>query len=534
MNRKLTFTIILLTAVFSGTSKPAVQKGKGLPNIIIILADDLGYSDIGCYGSEIPTPNIDKLAQNGIRITQFYNSGRCCPTRVSLLTGLHPHQTGIGEMTVEPERKKDFDNVPPAYQGYLNRECVTMAEVLKQSGYKTYMTGKWHLGQHREELKPLQRGFDKFYGILSGASSFFEPSGLRGLSYGNDTLPVPKQPYYTTDAFTDSAIAFVKQTPENEPFFLYLAYTAPHWPLHAKEEDIAKFRGKYKELGWDNMRENRFQKQKEMGIVPPNAKISERDHRVRPWDEVDEKQKDESDYRMATYAAQIYSMDYNIGKLIDMLEKSGQLNHTLILFLSDNGACAEPYNEFGGQDISQINEFRVWWNVSIGLGWANACNTPLFKYKSMTHEGGISTPLVVHWPDVIKEQKGKVSHHTGYLIDLMPTIVEAAGAKYPETFQKGKNIYPNEGFSLMPVFQTGKGEEYEYMYWEHIGNCAIRKGKWKAVKKLEDENWELYDIVNDRIESTDLSKEHPVIVKELNDNWYEWANLHHVLPKKIK
>lgn len=531
MNRKLTFTIILLTAVFSGTSKPAVQKGKELPNIIIILADDMGYSDIGCYGSEIPTPNIDKLAQNGIRITQFYNSGRCCPTRASLLTGLHPHQTGIGEMTVEPERKKDFDNVPPAYQGYLNRECVTMAEVLKQSGYKTYMTGKWHLGQHREESKPLQRGFDKFYGILSGASSFFEPSGLRSLSYGNDTLPVPKQPYYTTDAFTDSAIAFVKQTPQNEPFFLYLAYNAPHWPLHAKKEDIAKFRGKYKELGWDKMRENRFQRQKEMGIVPQGANLSERDYRVPAWEEVDEKQKDESDYRMATYAAQINAIDYNVGKLIEFLKKNRLLQNTLILFLSDNGAEA-GHNVFGDRPVEEINEFRVWWNIDYGIAWANASNTPIYNYKTTVHEGGISTPLIVHWPDFIKDQKGKITNQTASLIDLMPTIIEVAGAKYPDTFHNGNNIYPNEGYSLLPVFKTGTGQAHEYMYWEHIGNCAIRKGDWKAVKRLEDEKWLLYNIKDDRIESTDHSAQHPEIVKELNDKWYEWANSHFVLPKK--
>lgn len=503
------------------------------PNIIIIMADDMGYSDIGCYGSEIPTINIDKLAENGLRFTQFYNSARCCPTRASLMTGLHPHQTGVGHMTKSPNKPDSYDDWgTEGYKGYLNRNCVTMAEVLKEAGYRTYMTGKWHLGYHEKSRWPLQRGFDKFYGIFSGASSYFQPSGLRGLSYGNDTLPAPSQPYYTTDAFTDSAIAFVRQTPIEEPFFLYLAYNAPHWPLHAKEKDIAKFRGKYKELGWDKMRKNRFQKQIEIGIVPPESKISERDHRVRSWKEVDDNQREESDYRMATYAAQIYCMDYNIGKLVKALEARGQLDATLIVFLSDNGACAEPYNEFGGQDISQINEFRVWWNVSIGLGWANACNSPLSRYKSMTHEGGISTPLIVHWPDIIKEQKGKITQHASYLIDLMPTILEVAGAKYPETFHNGNNIHPNEGISLLPVFKSGKGKVHEYMFWEHQNNCAIRKGKWKAIKKLDDEHWELYNLENDRIESNDLASEYPEIIDELNGKWYEWAETHFVLPKK--
>ena len=505
------------------------------PNIIIILADDMGYSDIGCYGSEIPTPNIDKLAENGLRFNQFYNTARCCPTRASLMTGLHPHQTGIGHMTKPPEKPNEYDEWgTEGYVGYLNRNCVTMAEALKQGGYSTYMTGKWHLGFHDKSRLPLQRGFDKFYGIFSGASSYFEPSGLRGLRYGNDTLPAPLQPYYTTDAFTDSAIAFVNQNPENQPFFLYLAYTAPHWPLHAKEKDIAKFRGIYKELGWDKMRENRLEKQIELGIFPQGTKLSERDTIVRPWDEVDEKQKDESDYRMATYAAQIYSMDYNIGKLVKALEESGQLDNTIIVFLSDNGACAEPYNEFGGQDISQINEFRVWWNVSIGAGWANACNTPLYKYKSMTHEGGIRTPLIVHWPATIKEQAGKISDAKAYLIDLMPTFLDAAKTDYPATFHNGNNIQPNEGISLLPVFKTGTGEAHEYMYWEHQNNCAIRWGKWKAVKKIDDEKWELYNIASDPIEANNLANAHPEIEKQLNDKWYEWADSHYVLPKKIQ
>ena len=371
--------LILILILIAGFYACNQEKAEKRPNIIVILADDMGYSDIGCYGSEIPTPNIDALAENGVRFSQFYNTARCCPTRASLMTGLFPHQTGIGQMTNSPKGDTYKSWGTEGYIGYMNRHCVTMAEVLKGAGYHTYMTGKWHLGYHAEDRWPLQRGFEKYYGCIPGACSYFWPNGDRGLTMGNQKLSPPDSTsYYTTDAFTDYAIRFIEEQKDEDPYFLYLAFNAPHWPLHAKKEDIEKFVGKYM-IGWDEVRKQRFQRQLEMGLFEGKLKLSERDHRVRPWSEVDEKQKKLSDYRMAVYAAQVYALDYNVGKLVDKLKERGELDNTLILFLSDNGGCAEMYDEFGSKPQSWINKANYGGAVSYGIGWANASNTPFFE-----------------------------------------------------------------------------------------------------------------------------------------------------------
>ena len=320
------------------------------PNVVLIMVDDMGYSDIGCYGGEILTPNIDALASKGVRFTQFYNTSRSCPTRASLMTGLYQHQTGIGQMSEDPfnqpNQKSPNDWGVPGYKGFLNRNCVTIAEVLKESGYHTYMAGKWHLGMHGEEKWPLQRGFERFYGILAGACSYLRPSGGRGLTLDNTKLPVPEAPYYTTDAFTDYAIRFVDEQKDDKPFFLYLAFNAPHWPLQAKEEDIQKFTKIYREKGWDEIREARRKRMTKLGIIEPNTEFAEWENRK--WNELTEQEKDKVAYRMAVYAAQVHCVDYNVRKLLDYLKKNRKLDNTLVMFLSDNGACAEPYAELGG------------------------------------------------------------------------------------------------------------------------------------------------------------------------------------------
>ena len=506
------------------------------PNIVVIMADDMGYSDIGCYGSEIPTPNIDRLARNGVRFTQFYNVARCCPTRATLLTGLNAHMAGIGQMSEDPytEQNDRWNWGTDGYRGYLNRNCVTFAEVLKEAGYHTYMTGKWHVGMHGDEKRPLARGFEKYYGILSGASSYFYPSGLRHLTYMNEDVPAPDSTkYYTTDAFTDYAIQFIDEQKDNKPFLLYLAYNAPHWPLHAKKEDIQKFVGKYMQ-GWDEVRKKRLMRQIELGVFEDSVGLSARDNRVRPWSMVDAEQKVRSDYRMAVYAAQVYALDYNIGKLIDYLDKNGKLDNTLILFLSDNGACAEVYEEFGSKPDSYINRASFGGSVSYGIGWANASNTPFFEYKVKTFEGGISTPLIVHWPAKMEVEKGSFNRTTAHLMDIIPTLLDAAGAEYPKTFHNGNKIFPIEGFSLLNCLNGEPLPKHEYIFWEHQGYCAVRYGRWKVVKQLEDEKWKLFDIDKDRMESKDLAAENQELVKQLNEKWYEWANSHRVLPKKLK
>ena len=523
-------TILILLSALLLWNCTSTEKDER-PNIVLIMVDDMGYSDIGCYGGEIPTPHIDNLAENGVRFSSFYNTARCCPTRASLMTGLFPHQTGVGQMTNSPKGDTYKNWGTEGYQGYLNKKCVTMAEVLKTAGYHTYMTGKWHLGYHAEDRWPLQRGFDKYYGCIPGACSYFRPSGKRGLTLMNEQLPPPDSNYYTTDAFTDYAIKFIEEQEDEAPFFLYLAYTAPHWPLHAKDDDIEKFVGKYMN-GWDNVRDERLKRQLEMGLFGSNANLAARDERVRPWSEVADTQKIKSDYRMAVYAAQVYSMDYNVGKLVQHLKDAGKYDNTLIIFLSDNGACAEMYDEFGSKPDSYINKVDYSGAVSYGIGWANASNAPFYEYKVRTYEGGISAPLIAHWPKGITEQKGKITHNVNYLIDIAPTFYELAGASYPATFHNGNSIHPLKGVSLVPVFKNGKGDEHEYMFWEHANNCAIRKGDFKAVKRVKDETWQLFNIAEDRAEQNDIAAEHPEIVKELNEKWYEWANSHYVLPKK--
>jgi arylsulfatase len=506
------------------------------PNIVLILADDMGFSDIGCFGSEIPTPNLDKLAQTGVRFSQFYNTTRCCPTRASMLTGLYQHQTGIGNMAESPNShdgpKDRNDKGVPGYKGFLNHRCITIAEALKPAGYHTYMSGKWHMGMHGQEKWPLQRGFDSYYGILAGACSYFKPQGGRGLTKGNTKLPPPEGDYYTTDAFTDEAIRMIKEQKDDKPFFLYLAYNAPHWPLHAKKEDYEKFVGKYMK-GWDVLREERYQKQKLLGLFDRHIPLSPRDPRVRPWNEVDETQKMESDFRMAVYAAQINCIDQNIGKLIETLSSLNKLENTLIIFLSDNGACAEPYTEFGGGKLEDINNPDIAGAVSYGIGWANLSNTPFYQYKTKSYEGGIAAPFIASWPAKIKKNNaGKIYHTPAALIDLMPTFLEVSKAEYPDTYPDGTKLFPLVGKSLLKAITKGKACGHEYLFWEHSGSSAIRKGDWKAYKHVDDSQWELYNLKTDRAEQVNVSKNHPELIKELNEKWYKWAYSHQVLPKQ--
>lgn len=508
------------------------SSGQQKPNIVLIMADDMGFSDLSCYGSEIPTPNIDKLANNGIRFGQFYNTARCCPTRASLLTGLFPHQTGIGHMTEEPANESGENWGTAGYQGYLNRNCVTIAEVLKPAGYHTYMAGKWHLGFHGEQKWPLQRGFEKYYGILAGASSYFKPQGGRGLFYDNIKMDAPQGNYYTTDAFTDSAIAFLGAQKDQKPFFLYLAFNAPHWPLQAKPEDIKNFQGVY-EKGWEVIRENRYQNQLKSGIIDPKTVLSPRDSAVRSWKDLTGNEQKDVAYRMAVYAAQVSCIDQNVGKLINTLRKTGKFDNTLIIFLSDNGACPEPYKELGGGTMAEINDPEKSSAVSYGMGWANVSSTPYRKWKREMEEGGIKAPFIAHWPQGIsKGLENKIVNTPSYLIDIMPTFLELTKAKYPAQFDSNK-IQALEGRSMVPLFTGKVVDEHQYMYWEHEGNQAIRKGNYKAVKDSNKKNWELYDLSSDRTETKDLAAQLPEITKELIMKWNEWADSHFVLPKHI-
>ena len=513
----------------SNTGRRQNKDSQEKPNIIIIMADDMGYSDIGCFGGEIPTPNIDALAQSGIRYTQFYNTGRSCPSRASLLTGLYAHQAGIGRMSEDPgSRPEKEESCPDGYKGFLNRSCVTIAEVLKSEGYDTYMAGKWHVGMHGQEKWPLQRGFDRFYGILAGACNYLRPQGGRGLTLDNTQLAPPSQPYYTTDAFTDYALDFISNREKDNPFFLYLAFNAPHWPLQAKQEDIDRFLHKY-DAGWQSIRAARLERMKALGIIPENCEAAEWESRM--WEELTDEEKANSSLRMAVYAAQVHCLDRNVGRVIDYLESSGQRDNTLIIFLSDNGGCAEPYSETGFGTVEEINSLTSWVAPSYGLPWAQTSNTPFRKYKVRAYEGGISTPLILSWPDRYKKYGGQLRSNPGHIIDLMATCIDVSGAAYPETFHNGQTIYPLDGRSILPAIRNPKAEIHDYIYGEHFENRFVRHGKWKAIMDEKTKVWELYDIEADRSETRDLAGRYPEILQELIEKWQSWADSHIVYPK---
>jgi arylsulfatase len=509
--------VILLGLLFG------VQQGRAAdrPNIVIVMVDDMGFSDIGCYGSEIKTPNLDQLAANGLRFKQFYNTGRCCPTRASLMTGLHPHQTGIGHMTEGPELPSPLENEP--YQGFLNQQCVTLAQVLKGAGYHTLMTGKWHLSYHRKEGWPLQRGFDKYFGIISGASHYVKPDKLRGLTYMNEPVEAPEG-FYVTDAFTDYACQFVEESLEEEtkPFFLYLAYNAPHWPLQAKPEDLAKYEGTYQE-GWEALSETRLARQQEMGLIDPAWKPAP--HEGPEWATLTSDQKKILDLRMAAYAGCIDSVDQNIGKLVSKLKALGQYENTVFFFLSDNGACAEGGILGSGNEESIRNALSTEGTAGprCGRAWANASNTPFRLYKHFVHEGGMATPLIVHWPEgIARERRGSWVESMGYLPDFMPTCIELAGGAYPSHFA-GHKIPSHAGESLVPLLKRGDTSVHNGpVYWEHEGNRALREGKWKLVWS-GDGPWELFDLVSDRTEMNDLVAEFPRKAADMQRRWEGWA-----------
>ncbi|MEO7338102.1 MAG: arylsulfatase, partial [Caldimonas sp.] len=520
------------------------------PNVVLILNDDMGYSDIGCYGGEIETPNLDRLAERGLRFSQFYNTARCSPSRASMLTGLHPHQTGVGILT--------YDSGPEGYAGNLNHRCVTIPQVLKANGYKTYMSGKWHVASNLTtptDTWPLQRGFDEFFGTIIGAGSFYDPNTL---TRGNQNIEHEAQAdpaFFYTDAISDQAVDYIethcRETPET-PFFTYVAYTAPHWPLHAHDDDIAKYKGRF-DAGWDQLRSERLDKLVASGLLEEHWKLTERDPSQPAWTEAEQHaQKRTWTLRcMEVYAAQVDRMDQGIGRIVAALEKAGRLDDTVLIFLSDNGACAEDIPEdvtvdelvdklmiarrrtrsgepvHFGNDIARMpgpeNTYQ-----SYGTAWANLSNTPFRLYKHWIHEGGISTPLIVHWPAGIAAG-GAIRHTPGYLPDIMATILDVTGTAYPSTWE-GNAIDPIEGQSLAAAFD-GDLPGRPPMFWEHEGNAAVRIGSWKLVRNYP-LAWELYDMEADRTELRDLSAAYPQRVIDMAAHYEAWAKRCGVIPRE--
>jgi arylsulfatase len=537
---------------------------------LILLADDLGFSDLGCYGGEIRTPNLDSLAANGLRFTQCYNSSRCCPSRASLLTGLYPHQAGIGRFVGNGAGL-------PGYRGRLSEQCVTLAEVLGKSGYGTYACGKWHVN----EPGPTQRGFDEFYGYIHGyAVNSWEPGMMIRLPEGRPQRSYPKGEYYATVAITDHALDFldIAREKKNRPWLMYVAYQAAHFPVQAPPKLTASYVATY-ERGWDVLRAERLERMKKLGLMPSelqltprspidNAAVAKRlgsmteDGRNPAWDSLDAKRRADLAQRMAVYAAMVETMDTNIGRLVDSLRQHGELDNTLILFLSDNGACAE-WEPFGFDlDPARFRNPKPGHGIdgatpgmpnvlhegdalaamggpdslfSYGCAWANLCNTPLMMYKHYAHEGGIRSPLIAHWPGRIGG-KGEWRPHVAHVMDIMATCVDVSGAQYPATFG-GKDILPMAGRSLLPALLNHPAEP-RMLIFEHEHNAAVRDGDWKLVGKdilghdglKPDAKWELYNLASDPAEQHNLAAERADLAEQLSRKFLDEARRTLVLP----
>lgn len=533
MRKEIAFTLILAGCIFNGftsfgclTSKPAkplllklakfrlpepAKKDKR-PNILLILADDLGYSDLGAYGGEIQTPNLDRLARQGLRLQQFYNNSICAPTRASLLTGQYQHKAGVGYFS-------DALGLP-AYQGYLNQESLTLAEVLKESGYSTLTSGKWHVANKTTSL-PWQRGFDRVY-PQDVESAISDAPKEKTLVTNQQGYPISD--FFQTNVITKNAISFIDEAHQKpNPFFLYLAYTAPHWPLIALPEDIAKYKGKY-DKGWDVLRRERFERQKELGIVPRDAKISVKDDDIYDWGRLSYDQRQLWAKKMEVYAAMVDRMDQGIGEVLKKLEEIGESDNTIVIFISDNGAPAEDLVRW--HHGATKNEGPVGTEGSYesqGKNWSYLSNTPFLGFKDDMHEGGINSPFIAWYPAKIKA--GGIAKGTGHVIDLAPTFYQLANASYPKKY---KNISPNAlpGKSLLPLLFSGQGvvQRNEPLFWERAGSRAVREGKWKLVSTYPAYSWELYDLDQDLGETTNVAKENHEVLNRLSVKYFQWAN----------
>ncbi len=506
--------ILILIAFIFGLSTASIAKNNSRPNIIVILADDLGYSDLGCMGAEIETPKLDGLARGGILFTKFYNTSRCCPSRASLLTGQYQWDAGIGHMD------HAIGNYPE-YQGYLNSSSVTIAELLRDNGYRTFMSGKWHVGSNREHW-PDKRGFDQFYGTPPGGGIYFYPSPFYKRDvFKNGQQVFPDSNWYSTDAFTNAAIEFIHQTENQDtPFFIYLAYIAPHFPLQAKKQDIDKYRETYK-CGYEEIRKKRFERQKQLGIVSKDYPASNPVYD--DWNKIENRE--EEVLKMATYAAMVDCMDQNIGRLMQSLKETGLYENTLILFLSDNGACPANFNKTPEVEIGTRNS-----NAAYGI-WYNVSNTPLRYGKRKQYEGGIATPLIVHWPEGIKNG-GLINHEPAHINDIMPTCLDVANVEYPQSYNT--NVLDElDGSSILPIINGKKQNKKRLFYWEHEGNKAIMQNDWKLVK-LHKKEWKLYNLASDPFETNNLITQFSEKARFLEEKYNQWAIEHGVKNWPVK
>lgn len=513
----------------------ALKAQDNRPNILIIMVDDMGYSDPGCFGGEIETPNIDRLSEDGVRLTQFYNCARSCPTRASLLTGLYAQQAGLTNNG-----------------NSLTQNCVTLAEVLKEAGYQTGMAGKWHLSEtrprenkneqlewlaHRKDFGPFaplatypcNRGFDEHWGVIWGVVDYYDPFSL---VHNEEPIKEVPQDFYMTDFITDHAVQMIDRfTANKKPFFLYVAHDAPHWPLMAPEKDIAKYRGKY-DGGWDSLRVTRYKRMIELGLVDPVTEPCARNESGEKW--ADCERKEWESRHMEVHAAMVDHVDQGIGKIVAELKKTGAYNNTIVFFLSDNGASPERgfppgFDRAGttrdGREIVYNDYYapgpETTWGY-LGKAWAGALNTPYRFWKAESYHGGNATPFIMEWPEGLKVKRGSINRSmVGHVIDIMPTCLHLARASYPEQY-RGHRIEPYEGISLAPFIAGEDFKGNDTLYWEHSGGRAIRAGDWK-LSALRNRQWELFNLKDDLTETMDLSCSYPEKVQEMNALWRTWA-----------
>ena len=503
----------------TGESPGAAHPGAR-PNIVVVLADDMGFSDIGPYGSEISTPTLDRLAAGGIRFRQFYNNAKCSPTRASLLTGLYPHEAGMGDLA--DGRPRDAG----PYQGYLPDHVTTIASALRSAGYRTIMSGKWHLGDYPEHW-PKQRGFDRYFGLISGATSYFEllpePGRIRRMALEDTPWAPEPGSFYATDAYTDYAVGAVEEhrrAHPDQPFFLYLAYTAPHFPLHALPEDIQKYAHRY-DAGWDALRAERYERMRLLNVIGDRHANAPRPSTVPAWTTTADTAGEAR--RMAVYAAMVDRMDQGIGRLLAALERTGAADNTLVLFLSDNGGTAEDVGGRGLNDPSVAVGARGSY-AAYREPWAYASNTPFRLYKNWLHEGGIATPLIAWWPSGIR-RPGRLSDAVGHVIDIYPTLLDVAGVRPPAGSAAPAGSPRRQGRSFAPVLRDGvpppRGAP---LFWAYGGNWAVRDGHWKLVYDgTRAKREELFDLSTDPTELHDVSQRFPVRVKSMRQAWLAWA-----------
>ncbi len=519
MNRYLTLSAGALTLLANVAGASSRDKGK--PNILVIITDDLGYSDPGCYGGDIPTPNIDRLAAEGMRMLNFHSNPVSSPTRASLMTGLYPTRAGVGRMGLR--------TATPEYGDHLREDCTTIAENLRANGYATFTAGKWHLGSFDGE-RPAQRGFDRSYSVLAGAGDYYRPSSL----CVDDVRVKPEEKdYYLTYHITDNAVRYVKESGE-KPFFLYLAYSAPHWPLQAPKAEADKYFDFYMQ-GWDVLRQGRFERQRALGIISPQAVMPPRDERVPAWDSLNEADKRLWAGKMAVYAAMVNIVDQGIGKVIGALEEQGALDNTVIMFLSDNGACPHKSASYvpgtPADADAQTPGSSIWYNYH----WAQVSATPHYSYKRFTYQGGVDVPLIVRYPRGVKA--GTFSAVHAHAIDILPTCLDYTGSKLLGVF-RGNPTQQLDGVSLKGVFKGSARPVHEIIGWEHGGERGLLKGTWKIVWDRADgiNAWQLFDLTRDGgVELQDLAGQYPGKLDELVQEYDAWAKRNNVLtPEEVR